>query len=98
MQQNVHAELVALLLDQVTEQELREDTASLMISCTSFLAKEGWTQKYISDSKAPFAARLAAFIIYLQIFNSSIFMIAFHLSKNRSEPMMPGTILLLRNP
>ena len=94
MQQAVHAELVALLLDQVTEQELRDDTASLMGSCSSFAAKEGWTQKHITDSKAPFAARLTAFIIYLKIFNSSNYMIAFHLSKDKREPMLPGMILL----
>jgi hypothetical protein len=95
MQQNVHSELVALLLDQVADLELREDTASLIASCSSTTSKEGWIQKYITDCpKTPFAARLTAFIVYLQMFSSSLAMIAFHLGKDRAEPLLPGMIFL----
>lgn len=93
MQQNVHSELVSLLLDQVADQELREDTAALITTCSSTTSKEGWIQKYITDCKnTPFAARLSAFIVYLGVFSSSLAMIVFHLGKDRSEPVLPGII------
>lgn len=93
MQQNVHSELVSLLLDQVADQELREDTAALITTCSSTTSKEGWIQKYITDCKnTPFAARLSAFIVYLGVFSSSLAMIVFHLGKDRSEPVLPGFV------
>ncbi|KAJ3333336.1 hypothetical protein HDU91_002947, partial [Kappamyces sp. JEL0680] len=92
MQQNVHAELLALMLDHLTEQEVREDTVKLVSELPGMARKTGWIEKYITDSKGHFSTQLASYIAYLSIFNSSINAMIFYLAKDRDEPLLPGLV------
>lgn len=89
MQQAIHGEVMALLLDHLTEEEYRVDTVELVSQLTSVSRKLGWTEKYITDSNAPFSYRIAAYIVYLSVFNSALNTMLFHMSKDK-EPLMPG--------
>jgi ribonucleotide reductase beta subunit family protein with ferritin-like domain len=100
MQQNVHSELLALMFDHLVDADMQEDNAKMVSDLSGIGRKAGWTEKYITDSmtfalnlgSAHFSVKLAAAIVYLSVFNSSIFTMIFYLSKDLDEPLLPGLV------
>lgn len=78
------------MLDQLTEEEYRKDTIALISSLPSVSRKMGWIEQYITDSSAAFSVRVAAYIVQMSIFNSSLDSILYHLGKERKDALMPG--------
>ncbi|KAJ3315849.1 Ribonucleotide-diphosphate reductase (RNR), small subunit [Boothiomyces sp. JEL0838] len=93
MQQNIHAETVSLLLDMLTvdQEEYRTDTLELVSKLTSVGRKMSWIEKYLTDTDDHFSKRLVAYIVYLGIFQSTIFTLIFHLA-GPGNKFMPGLV------
>ncbi|KAJ3271308.1 Ribonucleoside-diphosphate reductase subunit M2 B [Terramyces sp. JEL0728] len=93
MQQNIHAETVSLLLDMLTvdQEEYRTDTLELVSKLTSVGRKMSWVEKYLTDTDDHFSKRLLAYIVYLGIFQSTLFTLIFHLA-GPGNRFMPGLV------
>lgn len=91
MQENIHTELFSLMLDHLTQdqQEMREDTANLLQNSNSYSKKKAFIMQFLADSDAHFGERLTAYVVFLQIFESSAFNLMFHLAKGK---LMPGLV------
>ncbi|KAJ3415380.1 Ribonucleoside-diphosphate reductase subunit M2 [Chytridiales sp. JEL 0842] len=97
MQKNIHAELFNLLVDLFHgDNEEKEIIFNTVRGLAPVSKRQAWIQRHLTESRKPFATRLAAFAVHNMIFNNAAATILMHLAAptlaNARDRPMPGMI------